>query len=132
MSIINTAEIQKLKKAKLDKKGGTVTGPLYLQGNPTDNFEAVNKGYLDTEVSRIDQSIATANGAFNISRFEFSTPSSVWVVNHNMGTTRFSEKLLDINNRPFYAGVEIVDENSFRVHLTEMITGAVEVSFGFL
>jgi len=130
MSIINTAEIQKLKKAKLDKKGGTLTGSLYLQGDPTDNFEAVNKGYLDTEVNRIETTVSTINGAFNISRFDFNTPSSVWVVQHNMGTTRFSEKLLDSNNRPFFAGIEIIDENTFRVHLSELTTGAVEVSFG--
>lgn len=144
MSIINTAEIQKLKKTKLDKKGGSMTGPLYLQGDPVENFEAVNKGYLDTEVnridlvvtsnsddvSRIDQNLAVATGAFNISRFEFTVPSSEWIVEHNMGTTRFSEKLLDKNNRSFFASIEVIDNNSFKVYLSEMMTGAVEVSFG--
>lgn len=131
MSIINTAEIQKLKKSKLNKGGGSLSGPLYLQGDPLDNFEAVNKGYLDDNVSRIDVSIENINHTFNISRFEFNVPSSEWVVEHNMGTTRFNEKLLDKNNRPFFANVEIIDNNIFKVILSEMITGSVEVSFGF-
>ena len=131
MSIINTAEVQRLKKIKLDKAGGTLTGPLYLSGDPTNEFEAVNKGILDQEVTRIDNTISTLNGALNISRFEFSTPSSEWVVQHNMGTTRFNEKLLDVNERAFFAGVEVVDANTFKVHLSGMVVGAVEVSFGY-
>ncbi len=138
MSIINTAEIQKLKKSKLDKKGGSLNGPLYLSRDAVDELEAVNKGYVDHSVVRIDQTINVIDSSvdkisstFNISVFEFNVPSSEWLVVHNMGTTRFNEKLLDKNHIPFFASVEIIDDNSFKVYLSEMQTGRVEVSFGY-
>lgn len=63
-----------------------------------------------------------------IVRYEF-TNSLTWTINHNMGTTRFRETLTGADNKRFYALVNIIDENSFEVRLTEATSGAVDVIF---
>jgi hypothetical protein len=40
---------------RLPLSGGSLTGPLLLSGNPTQGFEAVTKGYVDTELSNLTQ-----------------------------------------------------------------------------
>jgi hypothetical protein len=47
MSIINTADIGKLKKNKVALAGGTMTGVLVLSGDPTLNLHASTKQYVD-------------------------------------------------------------------------------------
>lgn len=40
--------IEMLEDRKLDKAGGTMTGALYLVGDPTENAEAASRHYVDT------------------------------------------------------------------------------------
>jgi len=49
--IINTITkgILSLIQSKLSKSGGTMTGPLYLSGQPSTNLQAATKGYADTK-----------------------------------------------------------------------------------
>jgi hypothetical protein len=61
--------------------------------------------------------------------FDFSAALE-WVVEHNMGTRVFMEKLINENGERFFANVQIVSEMEFRVLLTEAIAGRVDVAFG--
>lgn len=63
-----------------------------------------------------------------VGRYAFSD-SMVWVVDHNRNTTRFVESLTTADGERFYAKVKIVDANSFVVHLTEAMSGFVDVIF---
>lgn len=64
-----------------------------------------------------------------IYKYNITTASVSWIIQHNKNTTSFQEKLFDANGERFHAFVEIIDPNSFKVHLTESITGHVEVFF---
>lgn len=46
----------------LPLKGGTMTGPLTLSGNPTEQLHAVPKKYVDDLVGSINTMLDTING----------------------------------------------------------------------
>lgn len=52
-----------------------------------------------------------------------------WLVQHNKNTTVFRETLTDSLGQRFNAGINIIDDNSFEVVLTEATSGAVDVIF---
>lgn len=62
-------------------------------------------------------------------KYVFSTPSTVWNINHDRDTDIFHEKIYDVNNTIMYAPIEIVDNNNFRITFTEAVTGYVIVKF---
>lgn len=62
-------------------------------------------------------------------RYAITEPSLIWTINHNRNSTSFREKLFDSEGSQFHAYVEIVDANTFKVHLSENITGYVDVFF---
>lgn len=64
-----------------------------------------------------------------IYRYDVTTAAVSWVIQHNKNTTSYQEKLFDSNGDRFYAYVETLDADSFKVHLSESITGHVEVFF---
>ena len=64
-----------------------------------------------------------------IYRYDITSATTTWVIQHDKNTTSYSEKLYDNNGDRFYAFVETIDADSFRVHLSESITGHVEVFF---
>ena len=66
--------------------------------------------------------------ASTFKRYEF-TNATEWVIQHNMNTRNFVESLTDFNGNRFYASVEILDQNSFKVNLTEASSGSVNVVF---
>lgn len=47
-----TGNVQTQLNAKLDKSGGTLTGPLVLPGAPTENLQAATKQYVDQEAAK--------------------------------------------------------------------------------
>ncbi len=61
-------------------------------------------------------------------RYSF-TSSTTWLVQHNRDTTIFRETLTDSSGQRFNAGINIIDENSFEVVMTEATSGAVDVIF---
>lgn len=63
-------------------------------------------------------------------RFRFDTPTLNFRVVHNMNTTQFIETIRDDRGNRIYAGMEIESANAFNIHLTEAITGTVDVIFG--
>ena len=64
-------------------------------------------------------------------RYEF-TNALEWLVNHNMNTTLFSEMLVDSYGRRFYAPLQIIDSNTFKINLTSATSGRVDVIFAGL
>ena len=62
-------------------------------------------------------------------RFAFAE-SLEWVVTHNRNTLCFIERLRDAEGNSFWAPVQILDANRFRVQLGEATAGTVDVIFG--
>ena len=52
-------------------------------------------------------------------------------IEHNMGTERIRERLYDSNGQAMFAKVEVINETSFVVRLTQALTGWVDVEFFF-
>jgi hypothetical protein len=61
--------------------------------------------------------------------YSFATPSSTWVITHNLGTYNFSVSLMDSSNRQVFAGVKAVSGNQIIVSFTEPISGSANVMF---
>lgn len=62
-------------------------------------------------------------------RYNFDTPQQFWIVEHEFIGAPFSERLYNSSGRPMYSSVEVVNETSFVVTLTEAMTGWVDVEF---
>ena len=84
-------------------------------------------GATDAATARVN--LGLTNLTIEFERYNISTPSVSWIITHNKNTTQFSEKLFDSNGDQFYAYVETLDANSFKVHLSESISGYVDVFF---
>ncbi|CAB4129424.1 hypothetical protein UFOVP116_3 [uncultured Caudovirales phage] len=103
---------------------------------PLESSDAVNKNYVDQTIVDLNLKPVASSGSYNdlidkpCQRFEFPNRSTVWLVQHNRNTRHIFEKLADSDGNRFYAGIKILDENSFVVNLTESGTGTVDVFFG--
>jgi hypothetical protein len=62
-------------------------------------------------------------------RFEMLQESALWVIEHNMGTVKFMERLYNSEGKTMFANVEVVNETSFVVRLTQAMKGWVDVEF---
>lgn len=67
----------------------------------------------------------------NARRYDFPE-GLTWLVQHNMNTTQFFERLTSVTGERFNASINILDENSFEVKLTEATAGYVDVIFTYL
>jgi hypothetical protein len=61
--------------------------------------------------------------------YRFTTPSTTWIIIHNLGTYNFSVSLMDSDNQQVYAGIKAVSENQIIIYFTEPITGIANVIF---
>ena len=52
-----------------------------------------------------------------------------WIVKHNKNTDKFVETLTDASGSRFFAKVQIIDLNTFKIKLTAAISGTVDVLF---
>ena len=91
--------------------------------------------YLSSTTSVTD-AIAQLNDKLNLvgnnsRRYNFDE-SLTWLVVHNMNTTQFFERLTSVTGERFNASINILDENSFEVKLTEATAGYVDVIFTYL
>ena len=68
------------------------------------------------------------NNPVIVERYQFSNALE-WVVTHNKGTDQFVETLTDANGDRFFAKIQIIDLNTFKVNLTAAISGTVDVLF---
>lgn len=64
----------------------------------------------------------------DIRRWVFPS-STEWVINHNIGTERFFEKVYDASGRRVWTHVETVDANTIVVHFPVPVAGYIDVFF---
>jgi hypothetical protein len=62
-------------------------------------------------------------------RYEFTQPSSLWVIEHNMNTVKFMERLYNGEGKSMFANIDVINETSFVVRLTQAMVGWVDVEF---
>lgn len=77
-------------------------------------------------INQLNTSLAAVGN--NARRYNF-TESLTWLVQHNMNTTQFFERLTSTTGERFNATVNILDQNAFEVKLTEATAGFVDVIF---
>lgn len=103
---------------------------------PIESGDAANKSYVDNTIVGLNLKPIASSGSYNDlidtprQRFNFPNASTEWLVQHNRNTRHIFEKLSDAAGNRFYAGVQIIDNNSFVVRLTEATAGTVDVFFG--
>lgn len=90
------------------------------------NGELYYKNVMPNNWGKVS-STTVANG--NIFQSYSFTDSLEWVVNHGKNTRIFNETLFDISGNKFFAPVNIIDSNSFRIRLTSAASGDVHVLF---
>ena len=62
-------------------------------------------------------------------KYNFSSPSLQWLVNHNLNTYDYSVTLRDQYRTVFIAKTQTIDENNFIVDLSSAIGGTADVIF---
>lgn len=96
----------------------------------TDGAVALSSTTSVTEaIAQLNVKLGTVGN--NTRRYEFAE-SLTWLVEHNMNTTQFFERLTSVTGERFNASINILDENSFEVKLTEATAGYVDVIFTYL
>jgi len=80
------------------------------------------KGYVGTVATQILDGLS-------LIKFVFNNPSMNWLVQHNRNSTLFQKTLLDESDNEMMASVNIIDNNSFVVILTEAMSGSVLLRF---
>ncbi|MBC8427381.1 MAG: hypothetical protein H8D97_00670 [Proteobacteria bacterium] len=80
------------------------------------------KDYVGTVATQILDGLS-------LNKFVFNTPSMNWLVIHNKNTPLFQKTILDEYENEMLASVNIIDDNSFVVELTEAMIGSVLLRF---
>jgi len=101
-----------------------------IAAEPDGSRKVVNVDSVKTYVESQDiLSAADAQTKYGLKRFEFTEASLVWHVMHSMSSTIFDATPKNSDGTPMSARIEVVDANSFKVHLTAAMTGMVDVRF---
>jgi hypothetical protein len=103
-------------------------GSAGLIGAPGPQGETGPRGLVGAQGPQGNQGPPGPPGTINKELYTFSA-SLRWDVVHNKNTTSFIEKLMDASGNRFLSRVEVVNTNEFRVHLTESLSGQVDVIF---
>lgn len=103
----------------VDVAGDQMAGALLLVGDPTENDEAANKGYIDRKINEIGD------------KYLQDEPSSVWIVEHNRNTTRVMVQVFDSNGEMVLPSkIKLQDANSVRIEFgSSLVTGSTELLF---
>ena len=96
---------------------------------------------VDVQISELDFALSTGEGPYCppevvyqqsgvlFKEYHFPVPLLEWRVIHNMGQTRFLEKITDSEGRTMLVSLEDVTENSFFVRFSEPESGKIIVMF---
>lgn len=104
--------------------------PVDIAAEPDNSRKVVNVESVKTYVENLNTISQTeAQTKFGLQRFTFGEAALEWLVQHNRNTDLFDATIKDSNHNPMLARIEIVDANSFKVHLTQAMTGIVDVRF---
>ena len=72
----------------------------------------------------------TASGFTAVAEsYEFSVPDNIWVIEHNLNTTRYMLDLFDTDNNKFFANAQATSGSEIVIRLTEAMTGHANVIF---
>ena len=99
------------------------------------NFVLTINNKIDTKANIADLANVAFTGSYNdlsnkpVETFVFNS-SSVWSVVHNRGTRYFVESVFDSAGQKMIVPVNIIDNNSFEIVLTQATAGHVTVFFG--
>lgn len=92
------------------------------------SYSGYKSRFTGPQIDNLLGLISSGQGFQAVRRYEFE-PSLEWLVDHGMNTTQFVERVTSSDGLRFNAKVEVVDENRFRVCLTEAVGGYVDVIF---
>ena len=103
----------------VDVSGDSMAGSLFLVGDPVDDNEAANKGYIDRRVSELGY------------KYSQDEPSNVWVIEHNRETMNLQVQVFDPNNEMVIPSrIKIVDSNTVQIEFGDsMVTGTSQLIF---
>lgn len=96
-----------------------------LNADPT-NKQVVNTGSVKDYVGTVATQIVEG---LSLVKYVFDSPSMNWMVTHSRSTDLFQYDILDEDNNKMLTSINIIDDNSFIVELTEAMTGSVILRF---
>lgn len=110
---------------------GTIDKTLLYSDNEFDKEQNKYQSDINKDVANrintIEQTLNSGGGGSGSTTVtkhvhEQTTPSTVWVINHNKGVNPIIQ-LYDENNELFYADVEIISATELRVKTTSLTKG---------
>ena len=110
---------------------GTIDKTLLYSDNEFDKEQNKYQSDINKDVANrintIEQTLNSGgggSGGTTVTKYvhEQTTPSTVWVINHNKGVNPIIQ-LYDENNDLFYADVEIISATELRVKTTSLTKG---------
>jgi hypothetical protein len=104
--------------------GSSSIGMGYTYGNGTQNIIEVNTGGCITRINLNPAITINQNSAFE---FIQSTPSTVWVIEHNMGIVP-NVTTENLNGDDISGVVEVVNNNSLKIYFNTAVAGKAYLS----
>jgi hypothetical protein len=99
------------------KAGDTMSGPLILNGNPTSDLAAANKGYIDNLIRNIGDKYIQA------------IASTTWTIAHNRNTTFILVQVLDGNEIVIPDSIRFVDADTIEINFGAPASGSANMVF---
>ena len=104
--------------------GPTGIGLGYQYGDGTQNIIEVNTGGCLTRINLNPAITINNNASFQYSQ---GTPSSLWVINHNLNMTPNVWET-DLSGNTIDGTVEVVNPNTIKIHFTTPVAGVAYLS----
>lgn len=95
--------------------------------NGLENIVEINAGGSITRIN-LNSIINVDNSPTDQYVHEQSTPSTLWVVNHNLGFVPGNELITDPDSNEIEGVTRVVDNNTIQIEFSEAVTGWVYVS----
>jgi hypothetical protein len=96
-----------------------------LNASPT-NKQVVNAGSVKSYIGAVATQVIEG---LSLVKYVFDNPNDTWLVTHSKNTELFQYDIMDDSGNKMIAPINIIDDNSFVVELTEAVTGSVLVRF---
>lgn len=110
---------------------GHSPGETKLVSMPIGAFFVKSDGVLYFKKSMPNVWVIVGTAAHTTPSFETYafTDALEWIVTHNRNTRVFNETLTDSFGNRFYAPIQVLDNNSFKVNFTSATSGTIDVIF---
>ena len=80
----------------VSKSGDAMSGPLYLSGDPTEDFQAASKGYVDSSINSIAVGVSSVGADAPLSSSGGSTPT-ISIDDNAIGTAKIADGAITSN-----------------------------------